>query len=121
MLEKSLEELKIQPAGKGLIDLICPPDRIDAFLDLCNACGAVVRGFTWWCHVTEGHRPCGMGGPRSRYDEGWFSEIPMDGIIALEDNESYREYFKNVWPAEKGYRSCYWPGFWLEGEGTGED
>jgi hypothetical protein len=109
-----LAALSIQPVGNGLIDLICPPDRVDLFIDFCNAAGRIVRGFTWWCHVTEGHEPCGMGGPAAKYFDGWFSEIPADGLIRFLDNESYRDYFKNVWPADKRYQACRWPGFWLE-------
>ena len=112
--KRDLEELKIQPVGDGLIDMICSPACIDAFIDLCNAQGVPIKGFTWWCHVAEGHKPCGMGGPLSRYFDGWFSEIPLDDIIRLSDNETYRDYFKNVWPASADYHSCYWPGFWLE-------
>ncbi len=115
MLETdSLRKLKIQPAGKGMIDLICPPEHVGAFLDLCDASGIAVRGFTWWCHVTEGHAPCGMGGPRSRYYDGWFSEIPMEDIVRLPDNEAFRDYFRTAWPKDPDYRPCRWPGFWLE-------
>ena len=112
--KKSLEELKIQPAGEGMIDLICPPEQIDAFVDLCEAEGIPICGFTWWCHVTEGHTPCGMGGPKSRYYDGWFSEIPMEEIIRLPDNGAYRDFFRTAWPKDKGFHDCWWPGFWLE-------
>ena len=97
-----------------MIDLICPPEHIDAFIDLCEADGIAIRGFTWWCHMTEGHVPCGMGGPRSRNYDGWFSEIPMDEIIRLPDNGTYRDFFRNIWPKDKNYHDCWWPGFWLE-------
>ena len=108
------EERKIQPVGNGLTDMICAPEDIDAFIDLCSAFGLSIRGFTWWCHVTQGHEPCGMGGPRSKYYDGWFSEIPMDTIVRLAGNEAYRAYFKHTWPADPAYRACFWPGFWLE-------
>ncbi|MBQ9534710.1 MAG: hypothetical protein IJU78_02540 [Clostridia bacterium] len=113
-LKSALENMKIQPVGNGLIDLICHPDCIDAFIDCCNEKGAEIKGFTWWCHVTDGHEPCGMGGPISEYYGGWFSEIFMRDIIKLTDNESYRDYFTNIWPADKEFHACYWPGFWLE-------
>ncbi len=111
---KGLKELKIQPVGEGMIDLICPPESIGAFLDLCEADGSSIYGFTWWCHVTEGHAPCGMGGPKSLYYDGWFSEIPMEDIIRLPDDGAYREFFQNIWPKDKRYHDCWWPGFWLE-------
>ena len=112
--QQSLEKLKIQPVGEGMIDLICPPEHIDAFIDLCDASGISIRGFTWWCHVTEGHTPCGMGGPRSRYYDGWFSEIPMEDILRLPDSGAYRDFFRNTWPMDKSCHDCWWPGFWLE-------
>ena len=110
-----LDELRIQPVGEGedMIDLICPPEKIDAFLDLCNTEGIEIKGFSWWCHVTEGHEPCGMGGPKSSFFEGWFSEIPMDDIVRLPDNASYSTFFKSIWPEEDNYHDCWWPGFWL--------
>jgi hypothetical protein len=112
--QQSLEKSKIQPVGNGEADMICPPEHIDAFIDLCEADGIPIRGFTWWCHVTEGHVPCGMGGPRSRYYDGWFSEIPMEDIIRLPDNGAYRDFFRNIWPKDKNCHDCWWPGFWLE-------
>ena len=54
-----------------------------------------------------------MGGPKSEYFDGWFSEIPMDEIIALKDNEAYRTFLSNEWPKTPEYRACYIPGFWL--------
>ena len=34
ILTAKMKELKIQPVGDGYIDMICPPDSIDAFIDL---------------------------------------------------------------------------------------
>ena len=62
-LEELLKVLKIQPLGKGLLDMICSPNDVGVFIDFCNALGKSIKGFTWWCHVTEEHQPCGMGGP----------------------------------------------------------
>ena len=112
--KQKLEDLKIQPVGDGLVDMICSPKYVDGFVALCTASGIRIQGFTWWCHVVEGHEPCGMGGPKSKYYDGWFSEIPMDEIIRLADNESYKAFFENVWPTDPQYHHCYWPAFWLE-------
>lgn len=116
MLDRNLiETLKIQPVGTGWIDMICSPDRIGDFIDLCNSKNLSITGFTWWCHVTDGHEPCGMGGPMSDYYNGWFSEIlPLGEVIELSDNESYRIFLKEIWPEQEDYQSCWWPGFWLE-------
>ncbi len=111
---EKLNMLKIQPVGNGLIDLICPLENIDDFIDACNSERIEIKGFTWWCHVTDGHIPCGMGGPKSRYFDGWFSEIRMGDVHKLKDNETYRGYFRNIWPCEDNYHECWWPAFWLE-------
>ncbi len=109
-----LEMLKIQPVGNGLIDLICPWESVEPFVRQCDGAGLTVTGFTWWCHVTGNHRPCGMGGPRSVYFDGWFSELPMDDPVCFDNNAEVLHYLKDVWPRESGYRPCLWPGFWLE-------
>lgn len=115
MLDRNLiETLKIQPVGTGWIDMICSPDRIDDFIDLCNSNNLSITGFTWWCHVTDDHEPCGLGGPVSKYYDGWFSEIAMWEITSLSDNESYRTFFKETWSQSEDYEPCHWPGFWLE-------
>ena len=111
-----MKELKIQPVGDGFIDMICPIESINAFIDLCDLIGLRIVGFTWWCHVTDGHEPCGMGGPRSEYGDGWFSEIPMEKIVEMKDNEAYRSFFSTEWPSDPEYRECYRPGFWLQNE-----
>lgn len=109
-----LEELKIQPVGDGMIDLICPPSNITTFIDFCKRRGHKIYGFTWWCAADENHSPCGMGGPLSKYFDGWFSEIPMDGLIALKNHDEYRRFFTKEWPESVAYKACYWPAFWLE-------
>ncbi len=109
-----LDGLKIQPVGDGLIDLICPWESVEEFIRQCDREGLAVTGFTWWCHVTGDHRPCGMGGPRSEHFDGWFSELAMDEPISFENNSEYLHYLKDVWPGEREYRPCLWPGFWLE-------
>lgn len=114
MLDRKLiESLKIQPVGTGWIDMICSPDRIDDFIDLCNSKNLSITGFTWWCHVIDGHEPCGMGGPVSKYYDGWFSEIEMGNVTILANNESYRKFFQEIWPLLSEYEPCHWPGFWL--------
>lgn len=109
-----LQGLKIQPVGDGMADLICPSHHIKSFIDMCDRNDIKIKGFTWWCHVTEGHEPCGMGGPKSIYFEGWFSEVPMENIISFETNEEYGDYLLVKWTNSSDYKACYWPGFWIE-------
>lgn len=114
MLLEDLTQFKIQQVGNGWIDLICPWEMIEKFLDFCNIQGIKVKGFTWWCHVTDDHEPCGMGGPISQYFDGWFSEIQMDEPCTFETNEGYRVFLLDEWKNSAEYRECYWPAFWLE-------
>lgn len=108
-----LKRLKIQPVGDGMIDLICPLDHIKDFINVCDEKSIRVKGFTWWCHVTRGHEPCGMGGPESIYFDGWFSEIQMNGIISFETNADYLDFLLEEWVNSSEYKKCYWPGFWI--------
>ncbi|WP_155829757.1 hypothetical protein [Butyrivibrio sp. AC2005] len=55
-----------------------------------------------------------MGGPNSKYFDGWFSEIKIEGIIRFDTNEEYRRFFLKEWPESEEYKPCFWPGFWLE-------
>ncbi len=109
-----LKTYKIQPVGDGMIDLICPIENVVAFIDFCSTRSIQIKGFTWWCHVTDKHEPCGMGGPKSIYFDGWFSEIQMDTLISFDTNEDYRNYLMTEWKNSSDYKECYWPAFWLE-------
>lgn len=108
------EKLKIQPVGNGLIDLICPIENADLFITEMDKSGIIIKGFTWWCHVTGDHKPCGMGGPKNKFGEGWFSEVlPMGEVITFENNEEYRNFFLYEWKKSSNYKPCFCPGFWL--------
>ena len=110
------EKLKVQPVGDGLIDLICPMENADLFITEMDKLGIRIKGFKWWCHVTGDHEPCGMGGPKNKFGEGWFSEVlPMDELISFENNEEYRKFFLYEWKQSGNYKPCVCPGFWLEG------
>lgn len=112
--KKIYEELHIQSVGSGGIDLICPMENVPLFVQKMNELHIKIKGFTWWCHVTDKHEPCGMGGPKSQYYSGWFSEIPMSSIISFDDNDKYLQYLLEKWPCSAEYKACYFPGFWIE-------
>ena len=113
LLDRIIRELHIQPVGNGYIDLICPPENIGAFIDHMEELHIPIEGFTWWCHVRDGHHPCGMGGPLNRYGEGWFSEIYMKDILRFDDYNSLRCYLLEEYPNNPEYKPCYVPAFWL--------
>ena len=113
-VKRLCERLKIQPVGEGFTDMICPPEHVAEFISACTENDVQIEGFTWWCHVSEGHVPCGMGGPKSQYYDGWFSEIQMDEMISFPSNEGYEKYLIQDWKKSEDYKECYWPGFWVK-------
>lgn len=113
-LDLLLEIFHIEPVGKGYIDCICPIENAPAFISELTKHSIKVIGFTWWCHVTEGHEACGLGGPVSRYEEGWYSEIEMGNVKEFSDNDEIIKYLKYDWLKSPDYRPCFTPAFWLD-------
>ena len=115
ILNKIMNDLHIQAAGNGFTDLICPKENIEKFIDEIDRLNIRIIGITWWCHVTEGHEPCGMGGPKNKFGSGWYSEVPLDDLIRFESNEHLRKYLLEEYPVSEAYKECFVPAFWLEG------
>ena len=113
-LEDIIKRLRMVRVGTGFFEMICPKNSIVEFIDEMNRLHIDITGFTWWCHVTEGHEPCGMGGPRDRYGDGWYSEIEMFAFTTLDSNDAYRRYFTMEYPNSKDYKPCRVPAFSLE-------
>ena len=109
-----MEKLHIQCVGNGYVDMICPTQNIGEFIDYMEELGITIKGFTWWCHVCDGHQLCGLGGPRNQYGDGWFSEIPMNKVICFESNEKLKHYLLVDYPNSHEYKECYVPAFWLD-------
>lgn len=110
-LKVIFERLKIQPVGSGLNDLICPIENADLFITEMDKMNIQIKGFSWWCHATDNHKSCGMGGPKNEFGEGWFSET-ME-TISFKSNEDYHNFFLHEWKKSKEYKPCYQPGFWI--------
>ena len=113
-LQRIIDELHIQAIGNGYIDLICPKENAGKFIDEMDKLHIKIIGITWWCHVTEGHEPCGTGGPKNKFGPGWYSEIPLTDLIRFESNKELRQYLLKEYPASKEYKECHMPAFWLE-------
>lgn len=113
-LEDIINRLHMIRVGTGYFEMICPQDSIVAFLDEMDRLDIDITGFSWWCHVTKGHEPCGMGGPRDTYGDGWYSEIEMFAFTSLDNNDAYRRYFTIEYPNSKDYKPCHVPAFSLE-------
>lgn len=112
-IKRIIDDLHIQAVGNGNMDLICPKENVEKFINEMNRLHIKIQGITWWCHVTEGHEHCGMGGPKNKFGTGWYSEIPMD-LLRFESNEQLRKYLLEIYPASKEYKECHFPAFWLE-------
>jgi hypothetical protein len=100
-LERILTLYKVQPVGNGYIDCIIMKNNLKQFIDEVSALGILISDVSWWCYVDPVDStgcPHGMGGPRSDYYEGWFSELQndlyevdkekIDSLINLFDKQS---------------------------------
>lgn len=110
-LEDILRRHKVQPVGMGYLDCICPREGAALFLEEVSTVGITVTDYSLWQYVLSPEEAVrGMGGPRCRYREGWYSELnvlrPWRGIEELEA----------CLTAEEARLECRLvPGFWLEG------
>ena len=112
-LDKLIERCRITPIGNGYIDLICPKEYIKEFIEGLSKLEISIMGFCWWCNVTGKHKPCGMGGPKNKYNDNWYSEVQTGEIITFKSYEEFLNYLTIEWKNEIGYKECYVPGFWI--------
>ena len=107
-------QLHITVVGNGYIDWICPKENAELFINEMERLGVRITGFTWWCHVCDGHEPCGLGGPCDEYGNGWYSEICFGDVHEFSCHAQLRRYLFEEFSASEGYRSCFVPAFWLD-------
>jgi len=84
-LEILFTEYKVQPVGNGYIDCIVIKSKMDEFIRKVGELGILIYVVNWWCYVDPNESansgcPHGLGGPKSEYFEGWFSELQNDFI-----------------------------------------
>lgn len=86
-LDEILEEHKAQPVGHGYIDIIVNRETYKSFIADLIQNGYKIKSISWWewCPC-EKESDYGLGGPKSRYYDGWFSEltIGVDDIVLPE-------------------------------------
>ena len=111
-LDNALSKLKIQFVGSGYVDCICFKEYISNFTDEMDRLNITIVGVSWWCHVVDGHKACGLGGPTAEFAEGWYSEI-VDEYECFEDNKSVRDYLFDSFPKSGKLRPCMIPSFCL--------
>ena len=134
-LELLLEKYKVQPVGHGYIDLIVKKELVEGLINELTNHNIIIMGVTWWCHCTTESEillgcPHGMGGPQSRYYQGWFSEtqtpmyeIPkhiLDKITlselhnnALSINSQVLRFIHEKSNSENSKLECMVPALWL--------
>ncbi|MFD2614181.1 hypothetical protein [Paenibacillus gansuensis] len=72
---------QVQPVGSGYIDCIIMRNNLKPFIDEISAIGVIISDVSWWCYfdpLNPKGCPHGMGGPKSEYYDGWFSELQND-------------------------------------------
>ena len=119
-LDELLLKYKVEPVGQGYIDCIILNDDIPGFVDEITALGIKIIGLTVWCHYTDEHEelyncPHGLGGPKSIYHDGWFSEMCCDdSFLEIEYNEQVVDVLFNGLPMKSWYSPCMMPALWLD-------
>ncbi len=79
-LDDMLVKYKVEPVGWGYIDCITLRDTLNGFVNEISNLGLAINYVTWWCYVNPASPlndgcPHGMGGPKSKFFDGWFSEL----------------------------------------------
>ena len=78
-LDNIIEKHKAQPVGYGYIDIIVSRDKYRCFISDIVRSGYKVNCVSWWEWCPD-NIECkyGLGGPKSRFYEGWFSELSIN-------------------------------------------
>lgn len=123
MFKSKLDELivkyKIQPVGNGYIDcIVLLENAINLINDLTDL-SITVKGLTWWCHCKESSQECphGMGGPESKYYNGWFSEMNVP-LVEFKNNKQAVEYISTL--NDDDVLECFVPALWLDVPSNGK-
>lgn len=79
ILDNILDKHNAQPVGHGYIDIIIPRDNYREFVTELVINGFKIRSVSWWglCE-DKAESEYGLGGPKSFFSQGWFSEIPIN-------------------------------------------
>ena len=128
-LDAILEMYKAQPVGDGYIDIIVIRENCELFITDLTKNGFKITNVSWWewC-LNSNECKYGLGGPRSKYFNGWFSELPVDvDDFRFEKELKIEDIVKNinnriatktiVYPGEIfSYNQNSWltPAFWVD-------
>lgn len=127
-LDKILEEYKIQPVGDGYIDLIVSRELYKKFVRVLIEEKFLLRSVSWWewC-LNDEECKYGLGGPKSKFFNGWFAELPIDvddlNLSKLSDEDAIKMVISLIdskkinYPNEiVTFRDSIWltPAIWLD-------
>jgi len=104
ILNNILKKNKAQPVGWGYSEIIVKKEYVELFLMEVFSEGFNVISIGWWeyCSTMDKKSKLGMGGPKSIYFDGWFSEIgfvdPADKYTNITGNEIDKvlKFIKNI-------------------------
>jgi hypothetical protein len=126
-LDGLLEIHKAQPVGHGYLDIIVNRGNYKLFVNDLISNGYRIESVSWWEWCPgEKKNEYGLGGPRSRYYDGWFSElpVPVDDIELTEDDERQTEKILDTIETKSisfrnetvTFKNSDWltPGIWLD-------
>lgn len=78
-LDQILELHQAQPVGDGYIDIIVTRDRYALLIKDLVENEFKITSISWWEWCPTGQECAyGIGGPESKFFEGWFAELPID-------------------------------------------
>lgn len=118
-LDDLMTKYKVQSIGNGYIDCIIV-ERIPDFVEALHESGYFVEAITWWCHCTEINKkscgcPHGMGGPKSKFYDGWFSEMVCESkTFKIYEHKAVIKYVTEDIKKEAFYSPCLVPGMWIK-------
>ncbi len=97
-LDNILAQYKAQPVGDGYIDIIVKRENVRQLIQKLLLDDIQITCITWWEFVESNAKSkrFGMGGPKSKYYDGRFSEIGLgDDEIHATESEKIIEIIEN--------------------------
>lgn len=118
-LDELLVKYKAEPVGWGYIDCLILNDDLSGFANELGVLGIRINAFTVWCHCTDENKirygcPHGLGGPKSKYHDGWFSELCDGPFFELVENKQIIDMVFNELPKKSWYSPCMVSAPWLD-------
>ncbi len=88
-LELIFTQYSVEPVGGGYIDCIVQKSHLVDFTQDLSMLGIAISDCSWWCYVDtsiskETGCPHGIGGTKSKYYKGWYSELQNE-MLSIRD------------------------------------